>query len=128
VTPAAHRGSWSPEVLVALDLEREVDIETRGEDGGVHRTTIWVVVDGTDVFIRSYRGAGARWYRELAAGGEAALYVGPARVPVRPVPATDAESVERCSAGLRAKYEGDPSTPAMVRPEVLATTIRLVPA
>jgi hypothetical protein len=128
VTRAALGGGWSPEVLAALDIEREVDIETRGADGAVHRTTIWVVVAGTDVFIRSYHGAGARWYRELAGSGEGALYLGRRRVPVRAVPATDAESVERCSAGLRSKYEGDASTPAMVRPEVLATTLRLVPA
>jgi hypothetical protein len=47
-----------------LDQAREIDIETRrGEDAPAHRVTIWVVVDGHDVFVRSYHGPEGRWYR-----------------------------------------------------------------
>ena len=115
-------------ILAALREEAEVRIETRGEDGAVHRTIIWVVVDAADrALIRSYRGAGARWYREAVATEAAALLVGETRVPVRLESATDPERIEACSRELEAKYAGDPATPAMVRPEILGTTLECRP-
>ena len=42
-------------------------IETSMPGGVTHRTTIWAIVDGDDVFVRSYVGADARWYREAVA-------------------------------------------------------------
>jgi len=114
--------------LARLRDEREVRIETRGTNGGVHRTIIWVVVDASDrVLIRSYRGAGARWYREATAASAAALVIGASTIPVRLEPATDPERLAACSAELERKYAGDPATPAMVRDEVLDTTIELHP-
>ena len=116
-------------ILAALREEAEVRIETRGEDGAVHRTIIWVVVDAADrALIRSYRGAGARWYREAVATEAAALLVGETRVPVRLESATDPERIEACSRELEAKYAGDPATPAMVRPEILGTTLECRPS
>jgi hypothetical protein len=40
-------------------------------------------------------------------------------------PATDPHSVERTSAGLRRKYAGEQEVDAMVRDEILHTTLRL---
>jgi hypothetical protein len=34
---------------------------------------IWVVVDGDDVFVRSWLGTKGRWYKDLATGGPATL-------------------------------------------------------
>ena len=114
--------------LARLRDEREVRIETRGTNGGVHRTIIWVVVDASDrVLIRSYRGAGARWYREAVAAGNAALIIGGATIPVLLDAASDPERVAACSAELERKYAGDPATSAMMRDEVLDTTIELHP-
>ncbi|HEY5683866.1 MAG TPA: nitroreductase/quinone reductase family protein [Acidimicrobiia bacterium] len=113
--------------LAMLAETAEVEIETRAADGAVHRTIIWIVVDGTDVFVRSYLGARARWYREALADPTVAVHAGGRRIPCRAVPATDGESVGRASAGLEHKYAGEEETPDMVRPEVLSTTLRLVP-
>lgn len=112
-------------VLAATD---EIDIETRSVDGSIHRTIIWVVVDGADVFVRSYLGARARWYREALADPDVALHVDGRRLPCRAVPAPDDISVARTSAGLERKYANASETPDMVRPEILPTTLRLVPA
>ena len=88
-----------------------------------------MVVDAADrALIRSYRGAGARWYREAVATEAAALLVGETRVPVRLESATDPERIEACSRELEAKYAGDPATPAMVRPEILGTTLECRPS
>lgn len=121
---------FSADILTRLRTEREVLIETRaGPDAPEHRTIIWVVVDEVDrVLIRSYRGAGARWYREAIGSGIAALIVDDASVPVRLESATDAERVTAASLELERKYAGDPATASMVRDEVLATTLELHPA
>ncbi len=52
---------------------------------------IWVVVSDDKVFVRSWLGARGRWYKDLAAGGPAALEFAGRRLPVQAVPASDAE-------------------------------------
>ncbi len=116
---------YSATELDLIDRTQEVDIETNGADGTVHRTTIWAIVDEGDVFVRSYRGPGARWYREALAEPSAALHVDGQRLPVRVVHAPDADSIERTSAGFLRKYAGDPAAKAMVVPELLDLTLRL---
>ncbi|OLC19020.1 MAG: hypothetical protein AUH33_06425 [Chloroflexi bacterium 13_1_40CM_68_21] len=88
---------------------------------------IWVVVDGDDAFVRTYRGKTSRWYRELLAG-PGALVLNGKRVPVRAVPATDPGSIKRTSDGYRKKYRKSGSLDAMLRRSVLPTTLRLEPA
>lgn len=114
--------------LTMLREEQEVRIETRSAAGVVHHTIIWVVVDASDrVLVRSYRGAGARWYREAIAAGTAALVMGMTTIPVRVEMATDLDRVTACSTELERKYAGDPATPAMVAEDVLDTTLQLRP-
>ena len=111
-----------------LETVREVDIETRrADDSPVHHTTIWVVVEGGDVYVRSLRGADGRWYRELMTHPEGVLRVNGESIPVRAVKADDPESVERCSAGFRAKYAGSSALASMLRDEIADTTVRLEP-
>ncbi len=116
--------------LTRLRAEREVQIETSaGEHGAVHGTVIWVVVDRLDrVLIRSYRGPGARWYREATANPVARLNAGDRVIPVHVNVVDDAARIEACSDGLLRKYAGDSATPQMVSDEVLGTTLELTPA
>jgi hypothetical protein len=112
-----------------IEAVREVDIETRrAEDAPAHRTTIWAVVEGGDVYVRSWRGGAGRWHRELTANPVAILHVGGEAIAVRAVAATDRDSVERASAGYRRKYADSPSMASMLRDEILDTTVRLEPA
>ena len=95
----------------------------------MHRTIIWIVVDDAGrALIRSWRGAGARWYREATSGRATALIVGGYVIPVMVVHATDVERVASCSRELEAKYAGDPATKKMVADEVLDTTLEVMPA
>ena len=121
--------AFSASVLDRLRDEIEVQIETRpAPDGPVHRAIIWVVVDDTGrVLARSYRGAGARWYREALGGQDVALIVGGERLPVVVERAADPERVAACSAELERKYAGDPATSAMLRDEILETTLEIRP-
>ena len=119
--------AFDADTLARLRDEQEVRIETRGPEE-VHRTIIWVVVDAADrVLIRSYRGAGARWYREAIATGTGELVIDGMTIKVCIEHAADPERVTACSAELERKYAGNPATPAMVADEVLETTLELFP-
>jgi len=119
-----------PQTLDLVRRSAEVEIETRmSADEPVHRTVIWVAVDEVGrVLARSYRGAQARWYREALASGTASIVIGDMRIDVRVGPARDEERVAACSRALEAKYPGRSSTQAMLRPEILDTTLELMPA
>jgi hypothetical protein len=120
---------FSRDDLDAIDQAKEVEIETSAGPGDdVHKTIIWIVADGEDVFVRSWRGVTARWYREALANPDVAIHVGDRSLRARAVPAHDADSVSRASAELERKYEGDPAAHSMVRDEILITTLRLDPA
>jgi len=117
----------STDALDLLARTAEVDIETRAADGATHSTIIWVVVVDGVAYVRSYRGATARWYREIGADPDGAIVADGRRIEVRAIPATDDAAVAACSRGLEAKYAGDPATSTMVAPAVLGTTLRLEP-
>ena len=113
--------------LALLDRSNEVEIETRSLKGALHSVPIWVVVDGGEVFIRTYRGPISRWYRELLAA-PGALVVNGKRIPIRAIAAADSASVKRVSEGFRKKYRKGSSLDSMLVPLVLPTTLRLEPA
>lgn len=119
--------SFGNEILRRLAAAEEVEIETQAPDGPVHRTTIWVVVDGDEAFIRSYHGPTARWYGEALANPAVAVHVDGQRLAATAIPATDPDSIERVTASLWAKYPEDPGTKGMVAPANLPTTLRLEP-
>ena len=121
--------SFDPATLDLLRALEEVEIETRaGEGAPWHRVIIWVMVDDADrVFVRSVRGPAARWYREAVANPACVLHANELAISALTVAATDGEQVESCSRVLRTKYGRGPSVVAMLRPEVLPTTLRLEP-
>jgi hypothetical protein len=119
--------SFDTEELKELDSAKEVHIETH--DGGrAYRTVIWVVVDGEEVFVRSVRGEAGKWYQRALADPNVAVLARDLRVPAVAVPAPDPDSVERVNRALRDKYRPGGSLDAMLRSEVLGTTMRLDPA
>lgn len=118
--------SFASEDLERIAAAQEVEIETQAPDGPAHRATVWAVVEDGDTFIRSYHGPSARWYIEAMANPAVALHVDGRRLPATAIPATDPDSIERTSAGFRAKYPNDPATDSMVE-QHHDTTLRLEP-
>lgn len=117
--------TFAAETLRALRDTKEVGIRTgKHPDNPV---TIWVVVAGEDVFVRSVKGAKGQWYQDLATGGPATLDVAGRTVPVEAVPVGDGPSIERASRAYLSKYHDSPWAQPMVREDVLATTLRLKP-
>jgi hypothetical protein len=118
--------SFDTDDLARLAAAKEVEIETQSPDGPAHRTTIWIVVDDGEAFVRSYQGASARWYREAVANPAIAIHVDGSRLTGTAIAATDPDSIERTSAGFRAKYRADPATTSMIE-RYHETTLRLEP-
>jgi len=124
----AARMRFEPDELDRLAETEEIEIETALPGGPAHRTIIWVVVDGDDAFIRSYKGADARWYREAVANPEVTIHAEGFALRARAVAAVDPASIRRTNDALASKYAGFEGTPGMLSPEVFDTTLRLTPA
>ena len=103
------------------------EIAIRTEKHPKSAVVIWVVVADDEVFVRSVRGGRGRWYRDLVAGGSAALEFAGRRQAVQALPASDAASIERASREYLRKYQPSPYAQSIVRAEVLPTTLRLEP-
>jgi hypothetical protein len=117
--------SFDADTLLELHDSQEVAIRT-----GAHpesAVVIWVVVADDEVFVRSWRGAKGRWYKDLAAGGTATLEFAGRRLAVQAVPASDSGSVARTNRAFLRKYQASIHAREMVRAEILPTTLRLEP-
>ena len=111
--------------LSDLSSTKEVRIRTaKHPDSAV---VIWVVVAGDTVFVRSFRGAKGRWYRDLATGGDATLEVAGHQLAVRATLERNPAAIERVSQEFLRKYRPSSYAEAMVDPDILATTLRLSP-
>ena len=116
---------FDADTLRELRDVREVAIRTeKHPDSAV---VIWVVIADDEVFVRSVRGSKGRWYRDLATGGSATLEFAGRRLGVQVHPASDPDAIERVSREYLTKYQPSPYAQAMVRAEVLPTTMRLEP-
>ena len=111
--------SLSPDAIELLDRTREVHVSTPGK-----RLPIWAVVVDGEAYVRSYRGERGAWYRRAIREGRVDIEGIEARVEREDDPEVNA----RISDAFRAKYgeRSASSTEAMVTPEVVATTLRLV--
>jgi len=111
-----------------LGALREVqELSIRTDKHPESAVVIWIVVADDEVFVRSVRGAKGRWYKDLANGGPATLEFSGRRVAVQAIPANEPTAIERASRAYLNKYEHSPYAQAMVKPEVLSTTLRLQP-
>ena len=109
------------------ELHRLQEVAIRTEKHPEAAVVIWVAVADDEVFVRSVRGTKGRWYRDLAAGGPATLEFAGRRLAVQTIPASDPAAVDRASREYLRKYQTSPYAQAMVRSEVLPTTLRLEP-
>jgi hypothetical protein len=92
--------------------------------GGGRPVTIWVVRVGDDLYIRSYRGAGAAWYRRAQALGEGRISDGGIERDVVFVDSHDED--DAVDDAFREKYGHNRYADAMVTDDARATTLKLV--
>ena len=120
--------SFAEDDLSRIHDAEEIDIETQPPDGSAHRTTIWIVAEGGDVFVRSVRGSRGRWFQEALANPAVAIHVDGRRLPATAIPATDPDSMDRVTRAVIEKYVGIEGYDSMQNPEIFSSTLRLEPA
>lgn len=96
--------TWQIDDAVAVSAPQEVQVVTYRSDGTARRpTTIWIVHDGTDVFVRSTNGRGAAWFRAAIATGKGQIAARQSTFDVIFTEADD-QDLARVDAAYRTKY------------------------
>jgi hypothetical protein len=118
--------AWTSEELNTISAAHEVELTTLRSDGTP--VTIWVVRNGDDLYIRSWRGRTAAWFRSAQARHQGHIQAGGIDRDVLFVDAAQ-DLNNQVDAAYRTKYM--PIAPSyvepMVSPEARATTLKLVP-
>ncbi|MBI4305933.1 MAG: nitroreductase family deazaflavin-dependent oxidoreductase, partial [Chloroflexi bacterium] len=99
-----RKNQFDAHTLGVLTATDEIDVETHPASGRSRRTTIWIVVEGGNVYVRAVRGVGGRWYREVRADAAPAVIAEGRRYPVHAVPVQDEAEISRVTEAYLRKY------------------------
>lgn len=122
-------GAWTADELRSIAASDEIEIATARGDGALRKPVIvWVVRSGDALYVRSYKGPGAAWYRGTQLATEGRISVGGVDIDVT-FESVATDLGDEIDQAYRDKYGrfGPAYIDAMVSPEVQATTLRLVP-
>jgi hypothetical protein len=120
--------TWTNDELTRIGHAEELRIVTSRSDGTPRTPVpIWVVRDGDDLFVRSFRGSAGAWYRAARARHEGRIHSGGVDKAVTFVEVTDPGVNDRIDTAYRAKYGRYGAS--YVNPMVASrdTTLKLVP-
>lgn len=123
--------TFRPAELQQLRNIVEIHIAPHREDGSrTAGTTIWVVVVEGHPYLRSVRGEAGRWYQTILRSRRATLTAADTEFECTIEPVDDAEINRKVDAALRDKYHSRAAGPtaSMLKPEVVKTTMRVLPA
>ncbi|MFE1837824.1 DUF2255 family protein [Streptomyces sviceus] len=120
--------TWTNDELDRIAAADELEVAPLRDDGTLRKPVpIWVVRDGDDLYVRSFRGTDGGWWRTARAVHEGHIRSGGVDKDVTFVQVADSEVDDRVDTAYRTKYGrfGD----AYVDPLIAArsTTLRLVP-
>ncbi|MFJ8142881.1 DUF2255 family protein [Streptomyces sp. NPDC096013] len=120
---------WTSDQLDSIERADELHIQPRRPDGRLRTpTTIWVVRDGDDLFVRSYNGPGGAWWRAAKANGAGHIRCGAVEQDVTFTPVTDPALNDRIDDAYRTKYAtASAYVPPMTADGARATTLKLTP-
>ncbi|MFL5993029.1 MAG: DUF2255 family protein [Streptomyces sp.] len=120
--------TWTSDELNRIAEADELEMAPLLSDGTLRRPVpVWVVRDGDDVYVRSFRGTDGAWWRTARTSCEGHIRSGGVDKDVTFVDVADDESNDRIDTAYRTKYGRFGAT--YVDPLVAArsTTLRLVP-
>jgi len=120
---------WTSDELTTIGAADERELASLRRDGTLRNpVTIWVVRRGDDLFIRSYKGPDAAWFRGTQMRHEGHIRAGGVEKDVTFVDA-DRDIDDGLDAAYPSKYRryGAHFVNLMVSPEARAATIKLVP-
>jgi hypothetical protein len=121
---------WTDDELDRIGAADELEIAAMRPDGTLRKpVTIWVVRDGDDLYVRSWRGSAGKWYRAALAAGDGHVSAAGVEKDVAFVTVADDAVNDTIDAAFRTKYGryGDAYVGPMVNAQARATTLRLVP-
>lgn len=122
--------AWQNTDLDRIGEATELTIQPRRADGGLRAPLpIWVVREGDDLYVRSYKGDGGAWYLAARASRAGYVHAGGVEADVEFSEQTDPALNDRIDAVYRAKYRsyGAAYVDPMTSPTARATTLRLTP-
>ncbi len=127
---ASDKTGWTCDQLDKIAAADELNIATHKTDGTLRQPIpIWVVRHGDALYVRSYRGEGAAWYRSTRSEARGHIWAGGVDADVGFTHVTNEEVNAEIDAAYREKYARygprflDPMTTATARD----TTLKLVP-
>jgi hypothetical protein len=121
--------TWTSDELDKIAAAEELQIAPLRRDGTLRNpVTVWVVRHGDDLYIRSWRGRTAAWYRAAQVRHEGRIRAGGVEKDITFVDA-DPDINDQIDAAYRTKYRryADSYIRPMISPDARATTIKLVP-
>jgi len=121
--------AWTNEELTKIEVADELEIASLRRDGTLrHRTTIWVVRLGEDLYVRSVNGRTAAWFRGTRVRHEGLIWAGGVQKDVTFVDA-DQDIEDQVDAAYRTKYRRYAASIVdhIVSPEARSATIKLLP-
>ena len=122
--------AWTPDELARIQAAQELEIAPLRRDGTLRRpVTIWVIREGEDLYVRSWRGRSGAWYRGVQERYQGHIRAGGVDKDVDFVAVDDEELNQRIDAAYRAKYGryGSSYVEPMTSGETRTTTLRLEP-
>ena len=122
--------AWTNDELDKIAAADELKIAAVRSDGTLREpVTIWVVRVGDSLYVRSYKGPSAAWFRGTQVRHEGRIWAGGVEKNVTFAEDADAGINDQIDAAYRAKYQryGAQYVTPMTSAEVRTTTIKLVP-
>jgi hypothetical protein len=120
--------TWTNDELTRIGHAEELRMApSRGDRTPCTPVPIWVVRDGDDLYVRSFRGSAGAWYRAARASHEGRIHSGDVNKDVTLVEVTDPDVNDRIDTAYSAKYGRYEAS--YVDPMVTSrdTTLKLVP-
>ena len=121
--------AWTSDELNKIGKAEELQIASLRRDGTLRKpVTIWVVLLGDDLYVRSVHGRTSTWFRGTQARHTGYIRAGGVDKDVTFVDA-DADLNDQIDAAYRAKYRRYAASivGSIVSPEARSATIKLVP-
>lgn len=122
--------TWLNDELKKIATAEELQIASLRSDGTLRNpVTIWVVLVGDELYVRSVNGRTSAWFRGVQTRQEGRIQAGGVTKAVTFVEETDAAINDQIDAAYRTKYRRYAANiiNSIISPQARAATIRLVP-
>ncbi|TDC75415.1 DUF2255 family protein [Streptomyces hainanensis] len=122
--------TWTDDELSRIERADELRIAPLRRDGSPRSPIpIWVVREGDELYVRSFRGRGGAWFRTAQSRHEGHISAGGVDRDVTFVDEADPAVNERIDSAYRTKYRSysDAYVDPMVADPARGSTLRLVP-